>query len=175
MPTRRALFCLALALPALASGCGWTPLYASRETGPANAELRAIRVAPIAARIGQNLELGLRESLNPSGVPTPPRYVLNTTLQALLSDLGIQSQGLGTAGQVDAIATISLRDIATGKVLLNNTIHVNQPFDILANGYATVVNENDANNRLAEELKQEIVARLTMFMQRRIASASAKP
>ena len=28
------------------AGCGWAPLYANRETGPADADLRAIKVSP---------------------------------------------------------------------------------------------------------------------------------
>ena len=50
------------------SGCGWTPLYAESR-GPASEELRAIRVDPIPERIGQRLEIALRNSLNPTGEP----------------------------------------------------------------------------------------------------------
>src|SRR6266404_3123124 len=75
-------------------GCGWTPLYADLETGPADEEVRAIRVAPISERIGQKLALALRQSLNPTGEPTPQRYLLHTTLQTQRQDLGIQTQGL---------------------------------------------------------------------------------
>ncbi|MBV9018252.1 MAG: hypothetical protein JO058_21585, partial [Alphaproteobacteria bacterium] len=56
----RRLLLLALAAAAGLPGCGWTPLYADLETGPADAELRAIKVSPIPERIGQRLALGLR-------------------------------------------------------------------------------------------------------------------
>ena len=56
------------------SGCGWAPLYADPQSGPASAELRAIHVAPIPERIGQRLELALRNSLNPTAEPTRERY-----------------------------------------------------------------------------------------------------
>src|SRR5579871_4138777 len=75
------------------SGCGWERLYADPATGPASADLRAIRVAPIAERIGQRLEMALRNALNPTGQPTPYRYTLATTLSYSLSNLGLQSQG----------------------------------------------------------------------------------
>ena len=55
------------------SGCGWAPLYADIETEAASEELRAIKVDPIAERIGQRLEIALRNSLNPTGEPTPAR------------------------------------------------------------------------------------------------------
>src|SRR5690242_4336898 len=114
MLARRLLF--ALAFPAIVAGCGWTPLYADRVTAPGDEDLRAIRVAPIAERAGQRLELGLRDALNPEGIPTPNRYVLSTTLQTVRSDLGVQSQGLATRGKLDAIVTFQLSEVRSGKL-----------------------------------------------------------
>src|SRR5437899_261223 len=101
---------LALVMVALAGCGGWVPLYADRVTEPADEGLRAIGVSPMPERIGQKLALALRETLNPTGIPTPQRYVLKTTLQTVRSDLGIQSFGLGTRGTLDVSATYTLRD-----------------------------------------------------------------
>jgi LPS-assembly lipoprotein len=173
MRLRRLAFALALTAPGMCPGCGWTPMYADRATTPASADLRAIKVDAISERIGQRLEMALRTSLNPTGIPTPVRYELKTTIAVVRSDLGLQSQGLATRGQVDVFATFVLTDLATKKMLLTNTIHVSDSFDILANGYATVVTEDDARTRTVEELRAEIAARLTMFMQRRQAVAGS--
>lgn len=173
MRLRRIALALALTAPGLAAGCGWTPMYADRATAPASVDLRSIKVDPISERIGQRLEMALRTSLNPNGIPTPARYELKTTLAVNRSDLGLQSQGLATRGQVDVTATYQLTEIATRKPLLTNTVHVSDSFDILANGYATVVTEDDARTRTVEELRGEIVARLTMFMQRQEAAAGS--
>src|SRR5436190_10320595 len=94
-------------------GCAWAPLYAAPETGPADEEVRAIRVAPISERIGQKLALALRQSLNPTGEPTPQRYLLRTTLQTQRQDLGVQTQGFGTRGRLDAYANFALTDSTT--------------------------------------------------------------
>ena len=170
MAGRRALFGLMLALGSLA-GCGWEPLYADREAGPADAELRAIKVAPISERIGQRLELALRNELGSGTEGTPQRYILRTTLQTVRSDLGIQSTGLGTRGKLDVSATYVLSDLKTGAQLLANTTHDAESFDILANEYASVVAEDDARTRAVHQLQREIVARLTLFLQRRAAEA----
>jgi LPS-assembly lipoprotein len=161
---------IALAL----SGCGWAPLYADIDAGPASEELRAIRVDPIPERIGQRLEIALRNSLNPTGEPTPPRYVLRTTTTVGLINLGVESQGLASLGQLDVVVTYTLADLQSGTPLLNNTVHVENSFDLNPNQYSTVVGQDDAAVRCVAELNQEIVTRLTLYMQRHIAEKTAK-
>jgi LPS-assembly lipoprotein len=170
---RRPAVLVWLALAVALAGCGWTPLYADRDTGPADAELRAIKVAPIPERIGQRLAMALRESFNPDGTPSPQRYRLDTLLTATRSDLGIQQTGLGSRGKLDATVTFWLRDIKTGTALLATSVHTSESFDILANNYASVVAEEDARIRAVEELRRDIVTRLTLFLQRR--AAETKP
>jgi LPS-assembly lipoprotein len=171
----RATVALVAVAPAALFGCGWQPLYADPETGPASEELRAIKVSPIPERIGQRLEIALRNSLNPSGEPTPPRYQLSTTLLAILGNLGIQSQGLATLGQIDAYATFTLTDLQSHANLTTGTVHVANSFDLNPNEYSAVVGEDDARNRCVAELDQEIVTRLTLYMQRRVAEKGPKP
>jgi LPS-assembly lipoprotein len=174
--TRRALLCGAVAVSlAPLTGCGWTPLYADRAAGPADAELAAIKVAPIPERIGQLLALGLRQWLNPTGAPVPSRYLLRTLLQTTRLDLGILPLGLGTRARFDVVATFTLTDIATGAALFTASSHASESFDILANYYANVVAEEDARERAIEEIRRDIVTQLTVFLQRRAAQATSPP
>jgi LPS-assembly lipoprotein len=155
------------------SGCGWTPLYADPQSGPASAELRAIHVDPIPERIGQRLELALRNSLNPTGIPTKERYRLQTSLRFSLGALGLISAGTSTIGRVDLVATYKLIDLKSSAVLLTNTVHSQNSFALNPNQYSTVVGEYDAEVRSAVELNEEIVTRLTLFLQGR--ARTAKP
>ena len=175
MILRRRLLVLPLALSVLSAslcGCGWEPLYANNETGAGSADLRAVQVARIPERAGQILETGLRNSFNPTHDDTKPRYRLTVTLIKILQDLGIQSQGLGTRGEVQLVATYSLAEIDSNKVLQTGTVHTSDSFDIQANGYSTVVAQDDAAARDVEEIRREIVARLTMFMQHQQSAPS---
>ena len=169
-----AALALAAALSATISGCGWERLYADPRSGPASADLRAIRVQPIPERIGQRLEMALRNALNPSGEPTPYRYTLRTALVYSLSSLGIQTQGTATLGKVDATASCLLVDNVTGQILTTFTIHEENSFILNPNQYSTVVGEDDAQVRSAAELTQEIVLRLSLFMEQRAAQKLPK-
>ncbi len=164
-------FLALLALPPVLAGCGWEPLYADRETAPATADLRAIKVFPIPERIGQRLETGLRNSFNPDGGATPVKYVLRVTLTTSIADLGIQSQGLGTRGEVQVIASYQLVD-TSNHILQNNSVHASDSFDIQANGYSTVVAQDDAYVRSIEEIRREIVMRMNLFMQKKNMAAA---
>ncbi|MBV9828629.1 MAG: hypothetical protein JO001_23620 [Alphaproteobacteria bacterium] len=171
---RRTFAGVLLGLPLGLAGCGWEPLNLTPEAGPAADELRAIHVAPIAERVGQRLAVGLRESFNPNGIPTPPRYTLRITLQIIRLDLGIQIQGLGTRGRVDIYATFTLTETATGAVITNGTSHAAESFDILANEYSNVVAEEDARNRCVDELRRDLLSRLIVVLQNRIADQGKK-
>jgi LPS-assembly lipoprotein len=157
------------------SGCGWAPLYADRETGPADAELAAIKVAPIPERAGQILALGLRQWLNPSGAPVPSRYLLRTLLTVSRLDLGILTFGLGTRARLDVLATFTLYEIATSTPLLTASSHASESFDIVSNYYSNVVAEESARARAVEEIRRDIVTQLTVFLQRRAATAASQP
>ena len=170
---RRRFLVLSAALPALLASCGWEPLYADRETAAAAAGLRAIKVSPIPDRVGQQLEMALRSSFNPDGGPPPKQiYLLSVTLQRSLLDSGIQSQGLGTRGEVHLSARYTLTDITTNAVLQTGYVHTSDSFDIQANGYSTVVAQADAATRDVEDLRREIVARMTLLMQDKSRAAS---
>jgi LPS-assembly lipoprotein len=175
MTSRRTFAALvSLGLAGGLTGCGWEPLYADREAAPADEQLRAIRVQPISERVGQRLALALRETLNPTGIATPPRYQLSTTLQVVRLDLGVQTQGLGTRGRLDIYANYYLSEIMGGAQIGYGTSHVAESFDILANGYSNVVAEEDARTRAVEELRRDIAARLTIMMQHRATATAAK-
>lgn len=156
-------------------GCGWEPLYADLRTTPVNGELRAIHVDPIPERIGQRLEMALRNTLNPGGETTPSRYTLRTTMYYSLSNLGIQSQGTATLGKIDVNSTSYLVDNANGQVLLVISLHEQNSFELNPNQYSTVVGEDDAQRRTVAELNDEIVRRLNIFLEQRAAQKAAKP
>jgi LPS-assembly lipoprotein len=166
--SRRRLLALC-ALPL--AGCGFHPLYAEREEAVDEPALAAINVLPIKERVGQQLELSLREALNPSGLAVQPRYTLTVSLSLSRVDLGIQRDASSTRGRVDAYALFTLGDIKTGRTLVQYTARSTAAFNILQDAYAAQVAEEDARTRMVRDLTIEIRTRLALYMRERRRAA----
>lgn len=160
---------LALALLPLAA-CGFHPLYAESEEARYEPELAAIKVAPIANRIGQQLELSLREAFNPRGLSVEPRYTLSVTLIVTRVDLGIQRDAAATRGRVDVTAAILLADTKTAQVLYHSRTQATSSFNIVDDAYAAHVAEDDLRTRTVRDLTDEIRTRVAFYLREKRAA-----
>ncbi len=124
---------------------------------------------PIKDRIGQMLEMSLRESFNPRGIAVDPRYTLSVTLAVSRFDLGIQRDASATRGRVDVYATIQLADAQSGKAVYNSRAQSTSSFNILDDAYAAQVAEDDARARTVRDLSDEIRTRMALFLRSRRA------
>ena len=91
-------------------GCGFHPLYGSRQNTEIDTDLSSITVALIPERIGQLLAISLRDGLNPSGTRVHGRYVLVVTVTTSKSDLAIRSDGTASRQAYAAAASFTLRE-----------------------------------------------------------------
>ena len=150
-------------------GCGFRPLYAEREETREDPALAAIKVLPIKDRIGQMLEMALRESFNPRGIAVDTRYTLSVVLSVSRFDLGIQRDATATRGRVDVYATIELKEAQGGKGVYNSRAQSTSSFNILDDAYAAQVAEDDARARTVRDLADEIRTRMALFLRSRRA------
>ena len=167
--SRRALL-IALAAAPLC-GCGFHPLYGGRTAGAYDPDLAAIKVAPIPDRTGQILALSLREKLNPRGVDMPVRYTLKTVIAVTRGDLGIARNATSARGEINADATYTLT-VANGDKGFSGRSHTVSAFNIVQDGYATKVAEDDARERALNDISDDIVMSLALFVRNRRASAN---
>jgi len=154
---------LLLMLPLAA--CGFHPLYAESRRAADEPALAAIAVQPIADRMGQQLELSLREQLNPRGLSVEHRYRLSVTLYVSRADLGIQRDATATRGQVNVTANIVLADAKTAKVLYRGSAHSLSAFNVVNDAFAAQVAQDDSDSRAVRDLADEIRTRLAIFLQ----------
>ena len=166
--SRRALL---IAVAAALGGCGFHPLYGGRTAGAYDPDLAAIKVASIPDRAGQILALSLREKLNPRGVNLPERYTLKTAITLARGDLGIERNATSVRGQVDAVALYDLTGPG-GVTLLHGRSHTISAFNIVQDGYATQVAENDARERALNDISDDMVMNLSLFVRNRRAASN---
>lgn len=155
---------LLLLLAAPLAGCGFHPLYGGSTVIGYDPDLAAIKVQSIADRQGQILALALREKLNPRGIAVPQRYVLNVTLVLNRADLGIQRDATSTRAEIQGSATYTLTPPLSDNVVFAGKSLSTSSFNILQDGYATKVAEDDARERAIHDIGDDITLTLSLFM-----------
>ena len=133
--------------------------------------------SPIPERIGQRLEIALRNSLNPDGEPTPQRYRLRHPAARYAVDLGIQSTRAWHPRQArclrDLLRCVDMQERAR-RCSPTRCTSPNRSTSSPTSTRTSSPRRMPASARV-EELRREIVTRLTLFLQRRAAEKSAKP
>ncbi len=155
----------ALVLP----GCALQPLYAGGGSGAVATSLRHIVVAPIPQRNGWLLYNNLRERLGESG-SGPPLFRLEVELDDDIIGLGIRGDRAVTRERRTLRARYRLVTVATGQVVLDATAGSDAGIDVVSSEYATVAAEQSAEERLADAVADQIVARLGLYASRTAGS-----
>ncbi|MGE0421476.1 MAG: hypothetical protein AB7O88_04390 [Reyranellaceae bacterium] len=170
MSARRALLLGALGL---LSACGLRPLYGGDEGNPAGGapggvrgDLAAIKIATIAERGGQVLRNALLDHLTPEGEPAQPLYQLavtrseseETPLRRLDEVAMLQILRVG--------ASWSLRDLS-GATLTAGVSRTLARFDLTRSQPATDAARENARERAARDLAEDIRVKLALYFRQR--------
>jgi LPS-assembly lipoprotein len=160
------------------AGCGFQPVYmptASRQAGPAERELAAINVGLIPDRPGMLMRQALQDRLEGSGDGTPRRYDLTVSF-------GVNGAGLGMQPDT-TITRIRLTGIADWTLLANDPTHTRltsghvRAVDALntldSQVFATDLEIEAIQKRLAEALADQITLQLAAFFRQRAAATPA--
>jgi LPS-assembly lipoprotein len=166
---RRVTRIAALLLAGLAlAGCGFHPLYGEREIAP-SADLAAVDVRPIPNRIGQMLELRLRDTFNPSGASVPKLYALQVVLQESRGNFAIRKDGTASREIYDIYCTFTLYRAGDHQSLFAGQFRSNDSFDVAENEYSVVVAEQNAQSRAVRDIGDNIRERVALFLRRQNA------
>jgi len=162
MTARHAL--LAVALIGL-SGCGLRPLYSGGSSGPVAQQLAQVTVASIPGKSGWLVHNNLVDRLRATG-SAEPRYRLQVTLDDDIAGFGLRRNNQITRERRSLRARYSLTDLTTNGVVLDATAESDAGIDVVNSEYATIAAEQSALERLADDIADQIVARLALFAQR---------
>ena len=153
-----------LAVPFL-GGCGssgFHPLYGSAliNGDAVNERLAAIDVAPIPGRVGQRIRNELIFQTTGGGAPKPPQYRLDIAIRESVTSMLVAVDG-NAGSQIYGIdATYSLVRLSDKKVVAHGSSYGRASFDRVSSVFANVEARQDAENRAAETVGEELRTRL---------------
>lgn len=171
MSARRALLLGALGL---LSACGLRPLYGGDEGNPTGGapsggvrgDLAAIRIATIAERGGQVLRNALLDHLTPEGEPGQPLYQLVVTRSESEETPLRRLDEVAMLQILRVSASWSLRD-PSGATLTSGVSRTLARFDLTRSQPATEAARQNARERAARDLAEDIRVKLALYFRRR--------
>lgn len=155
---------IAFALMLMLGACGLKPMYAGGSSGAVATGLGTIQVAPIPERAGWLMRNALVDRLG--GEVGDPAYRLEVELDDDLTAFGIRGDSSATRERRSLRARYRLVDLKSGQVVLDATAGSDAGIDVVSSEYATVAAEQTAQERLAQVVADQMVARLALFVRR---------
>jgi LPS-assembly lipoprotein len=170
-PTRRRVLQVAVSAGLLAplAACGFRPLYgnastastATRET--VNQQMAAVRLEPIANRLGQQLHNALRDRFNPLGQPAQSRYSLEVNLTQRIYGALAKRDLSASRRNVETTAFFVLRD-SNGTAVLTDQSQTTTGYDEFDDPLNDISALADAERRGTEQLADMISTRVAVFL-----------
>lgn len=155
----------ALLLLAALSGCGLRPLYSGGSDGTIAQSLAGVTVAPIAGKNGWLVQNALRDRLAIAS-EGEARYRLEIELDDQIEGFGVRADDAITRERRTLRARYRLVDLQGSTTVVDATAGSDAGIDVVRSEYATIAAENTALERLANEVADQIVARVALYASR---------
>jgi len=151
-------------------GDGFRPLYAQGpDGGSVNERMAEVDVSPIPGRVGQRVRNELIFQSTGGGNPLPPRYRLEITVRESLQTtlVNIKGESLGQVYQMEAnFKLISLKE--NNRVVFTGTSFGRQAFERFNSIYSNTRAREDAENRVARTIAEDLKTRVATFLSRSV-------
>jgi LPS-assembly lipoprotein len=151
---------LGLTLSACGSD-GFRPLYGTTASGVGlDEKLAQVRIAPIPSRVGQRIRNELIFQSTGGGTPPTPLYTLEIAITESVTSTLVQSTGESLSQIYNLNASFRLVSIKDKQVLFQGTSQGRAGFERFTSIYSNVRAREDAENRAAKTVAEEIKGRL---------------
>jgi LPS-assembly lipoprotein len=160
------LVALCLVSTALLGGCsgssGFHPLYATADYGGTGAseKLAALDIAPIPGRVGQRIRNELIYQSTGGGAPVPPEYRVEIAIRESVSSTLVKIDGNATGQVYNLDASYRLIRLSDKSVIAEGKSYSRAGFERLSSIFANVRARQDAENRAAKTIGEELRTRL---------------
>jgi LPS-assembly lipoprotein len=161
------LFVAAVALSACGDAAGFRPLYGPTAGGGNISEhLKQVDLAPIPGRVGQRIRNEMIFQTTGGGNALPMTHRLEIVLKENLTSTLVNVQG-EASGQVYSVeAAFRLVDTKDKKVVFQGTSHARAGFERFESIYSNVRAREDAENRVARTIADDLKTRLAAYLSR---------
>ena len=149
-----------LALLLLPAACNLAPVYSGGSAGAAQSLLGAVEVSDIPDKKGFLVRDRLIRRLDQQEAA---RYRLDVVLDDRIEGFGVRGDNTIIRERRTLRARYRLVELATDKVVLDTTASADAGIDVVSSEYAVVAAEETAMGRLADEIADQIVARLALL------------
>jgi LPS-assembly lipoprotein len=150
---------------------GFRPLYAPSAAGVvASDRLKEVDFAPIPGRVGQRIRNGLIFESTGGGYAAPPQYRFEVVVQENVTSTLVNTKGEVAGAVYQVQASFRLIDSKAKKVVFQGTSHARAPFERFESIYSNVRAREDAENRAARTISDDLKTRLAAYLSRPEAS-----
>ena len=151
-----------LGLAGCSDGTGFRPLYGSVGVGGEKVEdkLAAVEIAPIPGRVGQRVRNELIFQSTGGGAARTPEYRLNIVITESLTSTLVRLDGNATSQIYNVDAQYQLVRVSDKKVVATGRSSSRAAYERMTSVFANVRAREDAENRAARTLGEELRTRL---------------
>ncbi len=149
-------------------GSGFHPLYATADYGGTGAseKLAALDIAPIPGRVGQRIRNELIFQSTGGGAPLPPEYRVEIAIRESITSTLVKIDGNATGQVYNLDASYKLIRLSDKSVVAQGKSYSRASFDRVTSIFANVRARNDAENRAAKVVGEELRTRLLASLSR---------
>ena len=162
----RATFLAFFAAVFLISGCGFTPVYSSKnitQSQNMRQTLGRIEIPVIPEKTGQDFRNILMDRLHTNGRPIDPTHKLVFAgVDQTKIGLGITKDSSASRAQLRLSTTMRLIDTQTNALILKRKLNAVTSYNIQDNHFTTLVSENEARKNAIKELAEKAVIQLEL-------------
>jgi len=155
---------LAPTLAACEGSTGFRPMYGAATLADTEAKLASVSVGPIPGRVGQKIRNELIFHSTGGGSPLPPKYHVDIAIRQQIVSTLVRKDGESQSQVYNLEAKFQLIRIADNAVLLEGTSYGRASFERYDSIYSNVKAREDAENRAARAVAQDIKTRLAAFL-----------
>ena len=163
---RVAVSALAVAAVVTLGGCGFTPLYGAPVV---NQQLASVRVTTPPGRTGQLIREHLDDALMRDG-RAAPRYRMDLSLAENRYPRGVRIDNVATRYEYVLTANYVLTSTASGQPVKRGVARAQVTYDSADQPYASIVGQQDAQDRAAAECARIIQTELAAWLSAQGAS-----